>query len=175
MPRIQIVVFLILTGLMNVAGQEKQALAPQQKLDLYLLIGQSNMVGRGKIEAQDTISPERVLTLTKNLEWKAAKDPIHFDKSAAGTGLGRTFVIEMAKSNKNAVIGLIPCALGGTSIDVWKSGAFDQATKTHPRDDMVKRVQFALQYGELKGILWLQGKAIRIHQNAMRTAKNCLT
>lgn len=160
---------------MNVAGQEKQALAPQQKLDLYLLIGQSNMVGRGKIEAQDTISPERVLTLTKNLEWKAAKDPIHFDKSAAGTGLGRTFVIEMAKSNKNAVIGLIPCALGGTSIDVWKSGAFDQATKTHPRDDMVKRVQFALQYGELKGILWLQGKAIRIHQNAMRTAKNCLT
>lgn len=159
MQRIQLIVFMILTGLMNLAGQEKQVHARQQKLDLYLLIGQSNMAGRGKIEAQDTISPERVLTLTKNLEWKAAKDPIHFDKSAAGTGLGRTFGIEMAKSNNKAVIGLIPCAVGGTSIDVWKPGAFDQATKTHPWDDMVKRVQFALQYGELKGILWLQGES----------------
>lgn len=151
MKQILLSFFLVCSVLFQVSGQ--------QKMELYLLIGQSNMAGRGELEAQDTIVPDRVFTLSKDLKWVPAKDPIHFDKNAAGTGLGRTFGIEMAKAHQNVKIGLIPCAVGGTSIDAWKPGAFDQATKTHPWDDMLKRVQFALLSGEIKGILWHQGES----------------
>lgn len=147
----------LIISLVQTSGQLETG-SHQPKLQLYLLIGQSNMAGRGVLEAQDTIAPERVLTLSKDLEWVPARDPIHFDKSIAGTGLGRSFGIEMAKTDKDAIIGLIPCAVGGTPIDAWTSGAFDPNTRTHPWNDMVKRVQFALQYGEIRGILWHQGE-----------------
>lgn len=148
---------MLIISLVQTSGQVEPG-SHHLKLQLYLLIGQSNMAGRGVPEAQDTIAPERVLTLSKNLEWVPAKDPIHFDKSIAGTGLGRSFGIEMAKTDKDAVIGLIPCAVGGTPIDAWTPGAFDPTTRTHPWDDMAKRVQIARQYGEIKGILWHQGE-----------------
>ena len=133
--------------------------AQDKPLNLYLLIGQSNMAGRGAVEPQDTIAFPRVFTLNKNNKWVPARDPIHFDKSVAGVGLGRTFGIEMAKANPNAVVGLIPCAVGGSSIDVWKPGIYFRQTKTNPWDDMEKRLEIALQHGKLKGILWHQGES----------------
>lgn len=54
---------------------------------------------------------------------------------------------------------MIPCAVGGTSIDVWEPGGYDKATKTHPYDDMLLRLKEALKSGKLKGILWLQGES----------------
>jgi hypothetical protein len=127
--------------------------------DLYLLIGQSNMAGRGKVEAQDSLIHPQVFALSKENTWVPAQDPIHFDKKAAGVGLGRTFGIEMAKANPNAKIGLIPCAVGGSSIDVWVPGGFHKQTKSHPWDDMEKRLLLALKSGQLKGILWHQGES----------------
>ncbi len=131
----------------------------QEDLDLYLLIGQSNMAGRGVVEPQDTVPFKNVLTLTKDFKWVPAQDPIHFDKKMAGVGLGRTFGIEMQKLNPESKIGLIPCAVGGSPIDSWKSEAIFMGTDKHPWDDMVERLEFALQYGELKGVLWHQGES----------------
>jgi hypothetical protein len=133
--------------------------AQNNEYDLYLLIGQSNMAGRGKVEAQDTVIHPRVFTLNKNNEWVPAQDPIHFDKKVAGVGLGRTFGIEMAKKDPGVKIGLIPCAVGGSPIDAWKPGGYHQQTKTHPWDDMEKRLNIALKNGTLKGILWHQGES----------------
>ena len=131
----------------------------KKNLDLYLLIGQSNMAGRGTVEAQDTTAYPRVLTLDENNKWVPAKDPIHFDKTVAGVGLGRTFGIKMAKANPEKTIGLIPCAVGGSSIDAWMPGGFHEQTQSHPWDDMEKRLKIALQSGEVKGILWHQGES----------------
>ena len=136
-----------------------QLFAQEIKYDLYLLIGQSNMAGRGTVEAQDTVINAQVFALNKNNEWVPAQDPVHFDKTVAGVGLGRTFGIEMAKANPNAVIGLIPCAVGGSPIDAWKPGGFHDQTKTYPFDDMEKRLKIALKSGTLKGILWHQGES----------------
>jgi hypothetical protein len=144
--------FIFLLASFHVFGQEKP-------YDLYLLIGQSNMAGRGTIEAQDTAFYSRVLTLNKENKWVAAKDPIHFDKPIAGVGLGRTFGIEMAKAYPDAIIGLIPCAVGGSPIDAWQPGAFYEETGSHPFDDMEKRLKIALKSGQLKGILWHQGES----------------
>lgn len=150
MKRFAILFFVVL--LLSSTAQEKP-------FDLYLLIGQSNMAGRGKVESQDSVVHPRVFTLDKTNRWVPAQDPIHFDKAAAGVGLGRTFGIEMATVNPDAIIGLIPCAVGGSPIDAWVPGGFHDQTNSYPFDDMEKRLKVALGNGTLKGILWHQGES----------------
>jgi len=125
--------------------------AADANFHLYLLIGQSNMAGRGKIELQDKVAVPRVLMLNKANEWVSAVDPIHFDKTIAGVSLGRTFGIVMAKANPKIKIGLIPCAVGGTPIRRWQQkGDLYKAA--------LKRAKVAQKNGVIKGILWHQGE-----------------
>jgi len=153
---------LIISSLLTASafGQTQPA-APDPNFHLYLLIGQSNMAGRGALDAESTTPHPRVEMLSKDLTWKPATDPLHFDKPAAGVGPGLAFGKQMAEADPKVRIGLIPCAVGGTSIDVWKPGAEDIATKTHPDDDMLKRIQEAQKTGVLKGIIWHQGESNR--------------
>lgn len=136
--------------------------------DLYLLIGQSNMAGRGKLtEPYLNEIDSNVLMLDKENKWVVARHPIHFDKPAIiGVGPGLTFGIEMRKKSKGHKIGLIPCAVGGTSINEWIPEGYHEGTKTHPYDDMIIRLEQALKNGSLKGIIWLQGEADSSPENA---------
>lgn len=144
-------------------GNESQAEVPQlpakDKFHLFLLAGQSNMAGRGAVADQDRKAHPRVFTLSKNNEWIPATDPIHFDKSVAGVGLGKTFGITLADHDPTIVIGLIPCAAGGSPISSWEPGGYHSQTKSHPYDDAVKRVKIAVQRGTLKAVLWHQGES----------------
>ena len=149
-----LVLIIILTN--PVFGQQTKS-APAAKYDLYLLIGQSNMAGRGNIEAQDTVTDPNVFMLNKENKWVPAKSPLHFDKPMAGTGLGLTFGKTMAQKDKRK-IGLIPCAVGGTSISQWMPNSYDKVTNTHPYNDAIRRTKIALHDGQLKGILWHQGE-----------------
>ena len=134
---------------------------PDKNFHLYLLVGQSNMAGRGVVDEESKKTDPRVLMFTKEMKWEPAKDPIHFDKSAAGVGPGLSFGKKMAEADSKVKIGLVPCAVGGTSIKVWVPGAEDRATKTHPYDDMLKRVKEAQKSGVFRGIIWHQGEADR--------------
>jgi len=144
-------------------GGESPADAPdlpaKDKFHLFLLAGQSNMAGRGRVAEEDKISHPRVLTLNKANEWVPAKDPIHFDKSVAGVGLGRTFGITLAHRDPSITIGLIPCAAGGSPISSWEPGGYHGQTKSHPYDDALKRTKIAVQKGALKAVLWHQGES----------------
>lgn len=135
-------------------------LPPKESFHLFLLVGQSNMAGRGVVTPEDKSPPARVLMLNKAGEWTPAVDPMHFDKpGAVGVGLGRTFGIEIAAATPGVTIGLIPCAVGGSPIDAWQPGVFYDPTKSHPWDDAIRRAKLALQAGTLKGILWHQGES----------------
>jgi len=124
-----------------------------QEKQLFLLIGQSNMAGRGPVEEQDKEIIPHVFMLNKDMAWVPAVDPLHFDKPAvAGVGLGRTFSKTLEWANPTASIGLIPAAFGGTSLDEWKPGGKLYA-------DAVRRTQEAMKSGKLRGILWHQGEA----------------
>ena len=138
----------------------------KENFHLFLLVGQSNMAGRGVVEEADKTPHPRVLMLSKDGKWVPAVDPMHFDKAAAGVGLGKTFGHVIADANPGITVGLIPCAVGGSPIDTWKPGVFYAATKSHPWDDMVKRVQAAQPAGTLKGILWHQGESDSIPELA---------
>ncbi|RAI85792.1 sialate O-acetylesterase [Algoriphagus yeomjeoni] len=131
----------------------------KENFHLYLLMGQSNMAGRGKVEAIDTLTHPRVFMLDKAENWVLAKDPIHFDKPAAGTGLGLTFGKIMANEDSNIKVGLIPTAVGGTPINAWFADSLYQQTNTYPYDDMIRRANKAMETGTLKGIIWHQGES----------------
>lgn len=138
--------------LASVAGVSAVAATPDS-LDLYLLVGQSNMAGRGKVAEADRQPDPRVLVLNKENVWVSQGEPIHFDKPGiAGVGLGFTFAKLAADQKPGTTIGLIPCAVGGTPISRWKPGAdlYEQA---------LARARIALKNGRLKGILWHQGEA----------------
>ncbi len=136
-----------------------KSLAERSKFHLYLLVGQSNMAGRGKVEAVDLSINPRVLTLNKEGRWVVAVDPIHSDKAAAGVGPGKSFGIEMAKKNPDVVIGLIPCAVGGTSVSQWQKGAPSTGRWGRLYDNAIRRAKIAMHDGVLKGILWHQGES----------------
>ena len=123
-----------------------------ENMDLYLLIGQSNMAGRGVLTDSNRISSDGIFKLDANGEWQAAEEPIHFDKpSVAGAGLAASFARAMADRRTGVPIGLIPCAVGGTSIYRWvESGDL--------WSNAVARTRIALRSGTLKGILWHQGE-----------------
>jgi hypothetical protein len=127
-------------------------LPAKEKLHLYLLIGQSNMAGRGVMDEAAKQAHPRVLKFTKENSWAPATDPLHFDKPIAGVGLGSSFARAMAEANPDATIGLIPCAVGGTPLSRWVKGGdlYAQA---------LERARLALKDGTLKGILWHQGEA----------------
>lgn len=136
-------------------------IAQPKNLHLYILAGQSNMAGRGELPTEQNLPPHpRVYMLDKDNHWQLAKNPVHFDKPGiTGVGPGLSFGIEMAKEDTSIRIGLIPCAVGGTSIEKWAMGAFDPVTKTHPYDDAVSRIREAMKFGTIKGMLWHQGES----------------
>ena len=105
-------ILLSLLLLSSFAFAEEAKLPPKEKFHLFLLVGQSNMAGRGTLEEQDKKPHARVLMLNKAGEWVPAVDPLHFDKPAAGVGLGKTFATLIAEANPDVTIGLIPCAVG---------------------------------------------------------------
>jgi hypothetical protein len=135
------------------------ALPPKENFHLFLLVGQSNMAGRGVVADSDKVPRPRVLMLDKSGAWVPAIDPMHFDKPAAGVGLGRSFAEAIAAATPGVTIGLIPCAVGGSPIDAWIPGYYYQPTQSHPWDDALLRAQLALPAGTLKGILWHQGES----------------
>lgn len=138
-------------------GTYGQKVASNKPMDLYLLIGQSNMAGRGTIDAESEKTSGNILMLDKANNWVVAKEPLHFDKSYAGVGPGLSFAQAMLEGQKNTKIGLIPCAWGGSPIKVWSSGA--KYFENFPYDEAIARAKTAMQKGELKGILWHQGES----------------
>jgi hypothetical protein len=134
-----------------VVVQAAEPTPTKEKFRVYLLIGQSNMAGRGVVEEQDKQAHPRVLMFTKDESWAPAVDPLHFDKAAAGVGLGSSFGRAMADADPTITVGLIPCAVGGTPLSRWQKDGdlYKQA---------VVRAKKAMVDGTLCGILWHQGE-----------------
>lgn len=143
-------------GLLLLLGALASASPAQPKpenMKLFLLIGQSNMAGRGVVGPADLVPHPRVFMLNRGLAWVPAVDPVHFDKpDIAGVGLASTFARTVAGADPAAVIGLIPAAFGGTSLDEWAPGG-----KLYT--NAVDRARAAMARGKLVGILWHQGEA----------------
>ena len=151
-------VYLATLGVPIALGQTVQK---DDNFHIYLLLGQSNMAGRGELTPEfEAIEHERVFALNAEGHWVKAKHPLHFDKpKRAGVGPGLSFGMEIAEADSTIRVGLVPCAVGGTDIGKWAPGSFDEVTKTHPFDDAMRRMKAAQKHGVIKGVLWMQGEA----------------
>jgi hypothetical protein len=136
----------------NVPANSVQ-LPVKAKLHLYLLMGQSNMAGRGKIGPEDKTPHPQVLVFTPANRWESAVEPITHDKpTMLGVGPGLAFGKAMAETKSGATIGLVPCAFGGTPLKRWERGGDLYLNAVH-------RARLAMHDGTLKGILWHQGES----------------
>lgn len=120
----------------------------------FLLIGQSNMAGRGDFGEVPEIINDKCFML-RNGKWVPMREPINpdrgiFDYFHSGRGIGASFADEYAKHFKENV-GLIPCADGGTSLSEWMPGEILY-------DNAVNNAKLAQRTSEIIGILWHQGE-----------------
>jgi Carbohydrate esterase, sialic acid-specific acetylesterase len=133
-------------------------LPTKEQLRIYLLMGQSNMAGRGNIGPEDKTPHPRVLMLETNNVWKSAIEPITKDrKTGLGAGPGLTFGKVMAEKNPGVIIGLVPCAVGGTPLIRWQKGG-------DLYSNAIVRAKLAMKDGTLSGVLWHQGENDSIHE-----------
>lgn len=117
----------------------------------FLMIGQSNMAGRGFIHEVPPIYNERIQML-RNGRWQMMAEPINYDRPVSGISLAGSFADAWCGENEENMIGLIPCAEGGSTLDEW---AVDGALFKHALNES----KFAMQNSELSGILWHQGES----------------
>ena len=147
-------------------GVEIAALpAGQERTDVFLLLGQSNMKGRGVMPDEPARDPRIVMMHLKDDRWYVARHPLHLVGDArtfqgadnAGVGPGMAFAEALLARNARARIALVPCAVGGSSIKLWQKGArlYDEAL----RRALHARQATAAAGGVIRGALWLQGEA----------------
>ena len=122
----------------------------------FLMIGQSNMAGRGEFRDVEPIENPDCFMLRMG-RWQQMYEPINPDRDIfkikyhSGISLAASFADELQK-HTGARIGLIPCADGGTSIDQWMPGEvlFDHA---------VMMTRLAMRSSTFCGFIWHQGEA----------------
>lgn len=150
--------------------------------DVYLLIGQSNMAGRGyMILPNDTLHalPNVWLLNDKDLP-EPAKNPMNRYSTVRKSmemqriSSAATFAETVAKQSGRKVL-IVMNALGGSSIEKWakdaslvEDGGSMAKGELQLYAEAVRRAQAAQKYGTLRGILWHQGES---NSTAGRIAK----
>ena len=122
----------------------------------FLMIGQSNMAGRGDISDVDAIKNPLCYMLRMG-RWQPMSEPINPDRSIftskfrSGISLAASFADEFTKAY-SLPVGLIPCADGGTKISEWMPGEllFDHA---------VMMARLAMRTSTLCGIICHHGES----------------
>lgn len=116
----------------------------------FLLIGQSNMAGRGKPEDALPVDGTHIRILRCG-RWKKFFRPVNPDRSFSGVCLAESFAEAYAGSN-GVTAGLIPCADGDTTLAQWQPGELLY-------DHAVAMAKLAMRTSQLTAILWHQGEA----------------
>ncbi|KAI3777379.1 hypothetical protein L1987_47179 [Smallanthus sonchifolius] len=134
--------------------------------DVFILAGQSNMAGRGGVIDGDwdgiippeiKANPGRILRLGGDLRWVDAQEPLHADidvNKTCGVGPGMAFANAVLRGDPRRfrVVGLVPCAIGGSGIVEWSRGG-------RLYEGLTRRAAAAVEGGgEIRAVLWFQGE-----------------
>ncbi|XP_019153152.1 PREDICTED: probable carbohydrate esterase At4g34215 [Ipomoea nil] len=156
--------------MMMEAEKKKEEVAKQ----IIVLAGQSNMAGRGGVVAR-MVDGERiriwdgrvpaeshrnpaVFRFSEHFEWELAQEPLHqgiYCNKTCGVGIGMAFANRLLELEPDfGVIGLVPCAAGGTSLVNWTSDTY------YPYKIFLSRTRTAIKKGGiLRAVLWYQGES----------------
>ena len=165
-------------------------------LQLFILSGQSNMVGWGSsldLESVARFGHNQRLYMFENDQWqslKPFKDPSQMQRDRFGIneytfGPEIGFAHELAKAWPGNRIGIVKQAVGGTGIMAWAPAWNQQdadltsdAHKGPLYQELLNKVKAAIKEEEveIRGFLWLQGgKDMILMKTADRYAENLET
>ena len=115
-----------------------------------LLLGQSNMAGRGYPKDVEPIRNDEIFVLRNGI-FRPMYVPVNPDRKTSGICLAESFADAYTRE-KGVPLGLIPCADGGSSLDQWAPGEllFDHA---------VYQALLAQRTSRIVGVLWHQGES----------------
>ena len=115
-----------------------------------LIIGQSNMGGRGFKEEVEPILNDKLFVL-RNGRWRQMYVPVNPDRVTSGINLAESFA-DVYANEHNVDVGIIPCADGGTSLEQWQVGGllFDHACYM---------AELASRTSTIAAVLWHQGES----------------
>lgn len=115
-----------------------------------LIIGQSNMAGRGFFDEAVPVDGSRIKVMRNGRWWEFFR-PVNPDRPFSGVCLAESFAEKYA-DEFSVDVGIIPCADGGTSLEQWKEGGllFDNA---------VNCAKLAKRTSHIVAVLWHQGEA----------------
>jgi para-nitrobenzyl esterase len=159
--------------------------AQDPNFHIYLCIGQSNMEGAARIEAQDTTNIESRFKILEALEcpkldrkkgqWYTAKPPLcRCDtRLSPADYFGRTMIQNMPQ---NQSIGLVHVAVAGSKIEIFDKVKYkaylDSSAKErpwmikmadsyggNPYERLIEMAKIAQKLGVIKGILLHQGES----------------
>jgi hypothetical protein len=149
---------------------------PDPNFLIFLLIGQSNMEGAPASEPQDRGTNPRVKVLAlrdcpqRNQvhdQWYVAAPSLHTCGNTLGPG--DYFAKTLADALPNASIGLVPDAIAGVDIDIFRKGIVSARRNEFslPPDNqrnsayetVIERARLAQQVGVIRGILFHQGES----------------
>ncbi|MBQ4051623.1 MAG: sialate O-acetylesterase [Oscillospiraceae bacterium] len=121
----------------------------------FLMIGQSNMAGRGELSDVPPIDNPDCFMLRMG-RWQRLCEPVNPDRGIfegefhSGISMGSSFADEA--SRLLGKVGMIPCADGGTRLDQWMPGEILY-------DHAVMMTGLAVRSSRLRAILWHQGES----------------
>lgn len=159
--------------------------AQNKNFHIYLCIGQSNMEGAARIEAQDTVNIDARFKVLEALDcpkldrqkgqWYTAKPPLcRCDtRLSPADYFGRTMLKSMKKKQK---IGIVHVAVAGSKIEIFDKVKYkaylDSSAKErpwminmansyggNPYERLIEMAKIAQKSGVIKGILLHQGES----------------
>lgn len=158
-PEIESAVYRLLS---EVQSSKADSLPSKQlkDLDIYLVIGQSNMAGRAPIQdnQKGSVAGAYVFAGHNDAPWVKASNPLNrYSTIRKNISMQRlspaySFAQKMTSSNPEHEIGMVINAKGGTRIVQWLPGA-----KLY--EEAISQTKKALEYGTLKGVIWHQGES----------------
>lgn len=143
---------------LSTLSQKKSDIALKTPLDIYLLIGQSNMAGRANLKSEDIHEIPNVYLLNRDNKFEAASNPLNRYSTIRKSldmqkmGPGYQFAQTLSQNNRDIKIGLVVNARGGSSITEWNPSS-------KYLNEIIRRAREAQKYGRIKAILWHQGES----------------
>lgn len=132
------------------------------KVSLFILAGQSNMVGWAPIPENRRTDP-RIYLFGNDYRWRVAIEPVDsaYDQvddisrdRIAFFGPSMAFALASLERQPEIVIGLIPCAKNSSAIGQWQRNLSDQSLY----GSCLKRAHAASPMGQIRGVLFFQGE-----------------
>ncbi|HEY0669538.1 MAG TPA: sialate O-acetylesterase [Sphingobacteriaceae bacterium] len=169
MQKKYLLIFLCLVSISCAQTRSIPGQHEDRELDVFLLIGQSNMQGVAPIGSLDTISLKNVYLFNDKNQWEPAKNLPDNGMNRYSTvkkkptvlfGPAYTFGRKLS-SYTSRQIGLVSNARGATRIEWWQKG-YNGENDFDLYEEAVERTKSALATRpgtKLKGIIWHQGEA----------------